>query len=156
MNPGEPTTRPTRRRRLLIASVIAVAASACVLVGFGIGAYLMLVRNGIVNPEWTRANILRSQQHASRIIEALAEYHDQHGFYPDTLSALVPESLDTLPAPVAGVDEWSYASTEGGTGFVLQFSANRFDTFTAWYESRHGQWFMQENGEISAESPATP
>lgn len=154
MHPAEP--KPSRRRRLLIASVITVAASACVLVGFGVGAYLMLVRNGIVNPAWTEANILRSQERASRIIEALSAYHDRHGVYPETLYALVPESLDALPAPVAGVDEWSYASTEGGTGFVLQFSANRFDTSTAWYESRHARWFMLENGEISAEAPPTP
>ena len=156
MNPAGPTPGASRRRRLLVASVITAAAGSCLLVGFAIGAYLMLVRNGIVNPAWTEANILRSQQHAARIIAALEQYHAAHDAYPDSLEALVPEPLDRLPSPVAGVDEWSYASTEGGTGFVLQFSANRFDTFTAWYESRHEQWFMQENGEISADSPATP
>ncbi len=139
-------------RRWLIALLGAAVASVCVLLGFGIGAYIMLVRQGVLNPGWTEANIALSQQRASSIIAALDQYHRDSGVYPDSLDALLSDSLKTIPAPAAGVDNWSYASVNAGQDFVLQFSANRFDDPTAWYESVHQQWFLQDGEAIAPET----
>lgn len=132
-----------------------VVASVCVVIGFAIGAFLMLVNNGILNPSWTEENVRRSQQRGAALIAALNTYESTHGVYPEHLDALLDDGLDDIPQPTAGVDQWSYASTEGGSGFVLQFSANRFNDPTSWYESRHERWFVQD-GEFSLDDEPTP
>ncbi len=149
--PSRQPATPAPRRRWLVALLGVAVASVCVLVGFGIGAYIMLVRQGVINPGWTEANIALSQQRASSIIAALDQYHTDSGVYPDSLEALLHDSLKTIPVPVAGVDHWSYASVNAGQDFVLQFSANRFDDPTAWYESAHQQWFLQDGEGVAAE-----
>jgi len=141
-NPAERRGMP----RLLIVTLGVAVATVCVVIGFAIGAYLMLVNNGIINPNWTEQNIMRSQQRGETIVTALNTYQSTHGLYPESLDPLLAESLDRIPRPVAGVDNWSYASVEGGSGFVLQFSANKYDDPTSWYESRHERWFVQDGG----------
>ncbi len=133
---------------VVIAIVIGLIGA---LAGLGIGLFVTLVRQGVINLAWTEANIEASRDRASGIIAALGEYHAAHGAYPERLDALTPEYLAELPTPVAGVDEWTYGATDGGDQFILQFSANEQDNPTSWYESRHGGWFLQDREHVSAE-----
>ncbi len=134
-------------RPWVVISIGVVVATICAVLGFGIGAYLMLVRQGVINPGWTEANIIRSQQRGDSIIAALDQYRDTRGVYPESLGEILGESLETIPVPVAGVDDWAYASVDSGRGFVLQFFANTFADPTSWYESQYESWFIQD-GEL--------
>ena len=155
MNQAPPTQPARSLSRPLVIALGVVVACVCVVIGFTIGAFLMLVNNGILNPSWTEENIRRSQQRGASLIAALDAYQSSHGVYPEQLAELLSEGLDDIPQPTAGVDRWSYASTEGGRGFVLQFSANRFNDPTSWYESRHQRWFIQD-GEFSLDDDPRP
>ena len=155
MNDAPPTKPARQLSRPVVIVLGVVVASVCVVLGFAIGASIMLVNAGVLNPAWTEANIQRTQHRAAQIIAALEAYHDTHHVYPESLDALLQAHLDTIPQPTAGVDHWYYASTEGGSGFVLQFSANQFDNPTAWFESRHNRWFLQD-GELLPPQNETP
>lgn len=145
------TTTRTRRpgpsaRTVILASIVCLVFGGA---GVGVGLFIAAVRAGVVNPYWNDSNVATSQARAESIIAALTAYHDSVGMYPETLDQLAPEFIDRIPRPTAGEDEWSYASTNAGEDFILQFSANELGLPTAWYESRHRKWFAEDrNGMV--------
>jgi hypothetical protein len=58
---------------------------------------------------------------------ALAEYKTVHGAYPDTLEALVPALLDTIPADPFGEEPIHYVVTERGTFLLYGVGQNGQD-----------------------------
>ncbi len=143
--------RAKRRPRLIVIALVGGVALLFGLIGLGAGIVVALVREGIINPSWTDANIADSRTRAATIIAALDEYHTAHGVYPERLGDLSPDYLAQVPEPVAGVPEWTYGATDAGHEFVLQFSANQHDNPTSWYESRHEGWFIQERETVAAD-----
>ncbi|MEZ6242121.1 MAG: hypothetical protein R3B57_03680 [Phycisphaerales bacterium] len=150
LDKAPPYQRPRPWLSLLLAAGVAIVFG---LVGVGVGVYVALVRGGVVNPAWNPANIARSRAHADLVIAALGQYYADHGVYPELLDDLSPNYLANLPAPTAGIDHWIYASTDAGREFVLQFSANRYDDPTSWYDSRHDGWFIQEHEVVEGDDP---
>lgn len=152
MTEAPPSTPRARRPgpwvSILIGACVAVIFG---LAGLGVGVYIALVREGVLNPAWTAGNIARTRERAGHIIGALERYRAEHGVYPERLTDLAPAYLADVPAPTAGVDRWTYAATHAGEEFLLQFSANRHADPTSWYDSRHDGWFIQESGSVAAD-----
>ena len=93
------TAKPNRRRLLILLGLVAVVA--CVgLAGAGVGVYLLLKPATEAPGEGAKAQA--GYQASQPIIAALAAYHDQEGAYPETLAALVPGYLASLPGDVNG------------------------------------------------------
>jgi hypothetical protein len=70
------------------------------------------------------------------LIDALAEYHNQHGSYPETLEALVPDFVDAVPATY---DNLPLEYTRTDTSYTLEFSYQRPGMNTCVYRP-DGDW----------------
>lgn len=49
-----------------------------------------------------------SKQIGDTVVTALEQHRAEQGRYPDSLAALVPAYLDSVPRPVWGMGEWRY------------------------------------------------
>ena len=78
------------------------------------------------------------QRRGDLIIEALLQYKNDYGSYPETLDKLVPKYIDEIPK-LPDYNRWSYNVNEDGS-FGLDFSAFEYNYPCYYYESNDGQW----------------
>jgi hypothetical protein len=79
-----------------------------------------------VRPHSLRHSISQAQP----VLQALARYHRQHGRYPDSLSALVPAFLPSIPSPgTFGARGFLYVPTTGQLAFYYP-AAEYFSSWT--------------------------
>jgi len=53
------------------------------------------------------------------IIQAIEASNSRHGKYPESLSDLVPEFLESIPKPGWGIDKWEYGLSHFNKGYGL-------------------------------------
>lgn len=75
--------------------LLAILLVSCVL-----GAAAACTGRATEEPPGVGAKAERGYQACGPIIAALAQYHQAHGAYPDSLDALVPDYLAAVPAEV--------------------------------------------------------
>lgn len=71
----------------------------------------------------TASTVTRSKDIGDEIVTALKAFRKETAVFPDTLADLVPNYMERIPAPVAGVPRWFYR-VDGYTGeFALEFGS---------------------------------
>lgn len=84
------------------------------------------------------------QPAADQIVAALETYRAAHGRYPETLQALVPAPLASLPSP-RDFGRIGYAALDGGTSCRIGYFTHR--DFLKEYECATRQWRSLEYDE---------
>lgn len=95
------------------------------------------------------------EQRAGAVIDALANYFEREGVYPETLDALVESGeLKTIPRPRIGfrfLDGQRFVYQGFGTGYILEFSAPR------WVQCTYSPPWTEEDEEFGAlDDPDAP
>lgn len=82
-------------------------------------------------------NLRISYENAHTVIEALAQYHEDHKQYPASLDELVPDYLETLPLPQMGCPDWEYHRERN---CVLRIKED-CGYYAGYYIDVRGQWY---------------
>ena len=94
-----PSVTPSSRRGWLLAAAAALVVGCLAVCSVGaFAAYRALLGD----PPGQGPRAQAGYAAAAPVIAALDQYHQAHGSYPATLSALVPEQLPALPGVVNG------------------------------------------------------
>ena len=110
-NPAHPSSRPS--------SALPLSSACFIRLLFCLG--LLVAAVGCAAPgEGKKAEA--GYALCEPLIDALALYYDDHGAYPDTLEALAPDYVETVPETYDNFP-LEYQPTE--TGYTLQFSYQR-------------------------------
>jgi hypothetical protein len=93
---------------------------------------------------WRSAAISASKQRGNTIVAAIVQYHLDNGELPDSLNALVPQYLSSVPPPVAGSRKWIYEQGEGV--FILRFEAEGGypHCYFSSDSAGNGEWLMDD------------
>ncbi|MGH7448343.1 MAG: hypothetical protein ACREK1_02870 [Longimicrobiales bacterium] len=83
-------------RKLPWAEIIVIAA----VLAAGAGVYLYAHRD--------EGKLEQSKQRGAELVQALDEYHSEHGTYPEQLEQLVPRHIDKVRPPLWGLRRWRY------------------------------------------------
>lgn len=94
---------------------------------------------------WWAGGVRESKARGDRIVKALLRHKQDHGTFPDSLAALVPEYLDAIADPVIGDRTWKYNGTyQGGWSSSLRFGGKGLEP-GFWHElGKYGEWHKTE------------
>ena len=117
---------------------------------FGIGLFCALYLH-VFSDEifwgWTEGNVRRSMASGDLLISKLYLFRERNGKFPNALTDLVPDYIDSLPLPSAGGKEWDY-TVKDGKSFFLWFGMPRDSRWGGYpsciYNSRSGNWYKDE------------
>ncbi|MEM1058623.1 MAG: hypothetical protein AAGK14_05195 [Verrucomicrobiota bacterium] len=92
--------------------------------GFGLLVYVspiffLLLDYGFPEPAWSKEDIALTERRGNLIVDALENYHTDHGKYPKELTQLIPKYLVSIPNPAVDAKEWEYWPVRERIGFVL-------------------------------------
>jgi hypothetical protein len=119
-----------------------------VLIGISVFCGLVIwVNSAAIFWGWTEGNIKRSISTGDRLIANLYLFHERNGKFPNELTELIPDYIDSLPLPSAGGKQWEYSPREGNR-FFLWFGMPRNSTWNGYpsclFDSRKGKWYVDE------------
>jgi hypothetical protein len=83
--------------------------------------FIVAIAVFIADRSWSDRNIWISQRHGDDIVIALDNYFKDNSRYPDELSSLVPNYLQTVQQPVAGDCRWIYFVFKDQNEYYLGF-----------------------------------
>jgi hypothetical protein len=109
---------------------VAEIVVAVLIAAAGVGVYVYAHRD--------EPAIERTKERGDAIVAALEAHRAIAGRYPDSLPQLVPEPLDSLPAPAWG-GGWSYHTFDDGAHAELYV---RKDRLTLRYDFSSGRWAL--------------
>lgn len=113
---------------------------SCLILGLSIS-----IISDSLDWQWTTYRVKDSIEKGDLIISKIKLYHEKNGRYPGQLTELIPDYLDILPLPSAGVNQWYYGVGEDFS-FDLCFSMPRDSTWHGYpscrYDSRYGEWYI--------------
>lgn len=79
----------------------------------------------VCRPTWTPDRIARSKRIGDEILRAIAAFYEDHGRCPRELEELVPDYIERIEPPPAGLGRWVYKVRDGGNGCNLAFGVGR-------------------------------
>lgn len=93
----------------------------------------------------TAERVQQTQILGNQIVQALQNYRAQYSTYPPELAGLVPEFLQRLPTPTAGLESWEYETLREGGDFSLCFGSNMAgpvfgQRWPAYFVGSSGEW----------------
>jgi len=89
---------------------IVVTATA---IGLGVGVYAYAHRD--------QGDLEESKRRGEFVVQALREYHDAHGTYPERLEDLTPQHVAEVPQPTWGTRRWSYRRYTADDSVTVHF-----------------------------------
>jgi hypothetical protein len=87
-------------------------------------------------------SVAESKEKGHAIIDALNDYKSQHGSYPEELSTLVPEFVESIEGPTAGTKKWIYHLFNNGDVFQLSFEGPYEHSPVCFWNSSSGKWSL--------------
>jgi hypothetical protein len=135
---------------LVLAALILFIAGAVGIMGrrwvwFVSGATIVLYLVSF----WAVAGVInestyeRSIEKGSELVAAIEEFRVDNSVYPESLSALIPEYLDSVPSAQAGIfvdSPFGYYASDSTFRIVFPRPAWMLCT----YDSRHGDWVVDD------------
>jgi hypothetical protein len=132
--------RSDRRGTLIVVGLAVLLACGIATCG---GAVWLL--KDAVGWNWSRTQIEESKRIGDTIIVQIERYSADHGMYPNSLDDLVPEYLERITPPVAGLKRWEYTrlTSEGAPEYELAFPSNRDRYPICFYHPGSG-WYLDD------------
>lgn len=104
---------------------------------------LYKVMDELVDPTWSRNDVLSSIQTGNGVIAALEKCKYSAGAYPKSLSSLSPDILAVIPLPTAGNKIWKYRPSADQLHFELEFSTAEGYPRAIASDREKLQWFVE-------------
>lgn len=78
------------------------------------------------------------------VIQAIEQYHQKKGIYPNTLGSLIPENIQSIPQP-AWRYNFGYETCSSNSQYVLWFRRSNDADLYCGYVSSTGEWICSDS-----------
>lgn len=101
-----------------------------------LGSFLILVLSACGD---TTGDIPANQERANELVQAISNYAQEYGRFPDRLDVLVPEFIAEIPYTVGG-REFHYYRLYEPDEYLLYFEVTDKSSYGCGYSSRLEDW----------------
>lgn len=88
------------------------------------------------------SSINRTRCRANNVIIALEQYHEEYGYYPESLGDVKLAKYGPILVPCVGKQQWNYSCSLTRQYYVLSFGVNQNDYPKHIYRSSDKAWYI--------------